>query len=123
MGCFGVGIPRLVMLLLDRQRDGRGFWGSDAFNTFDAVLTDWERQACRDAAQRLQRDLQAAGMSVLMDLLARGLARQKPDELPRVLRQRIERPRAQRELPMAPRIGQLDHPHIHRLHRPRRRMP
>lgn len=118
MGCFGVGIPRLVMLLLDRQRDGRGFWGSDAFNTFDAVLTDWERQACRDAAQRLQRDLQAAGMSVLMDLLARGLARQKPDELSRVLRQRIERPRAQRELPMAPRIGQLDHPHIHRLHRP-----
>ncbi|AJX13504.1 hypothetical protein [Burkholderia ubonensis] len=36
------------MLLLDRQRDGRGFWGSDAFNTFDAVLTDWERQACQD---------------------------------------------------------------------------
>ncbi|KVC97454.1 hypothetical protein WJ83_16565 [Burkholderia ubonensis] len=48
MGCFGVGISRLVMLLLDRQRDGRGFWGSDAFNTFDAVLTDWERQACQD---------------------------------------------------------------------------
>ncbi|WP_232452340.1 His/Gly/Thr/Pro-type tRNA ligase C-terminal domain-containing protein [Burkholderia ubonensis] len=67
MGCFGVGISRLVMLLLDRQRDGRGFWGSDAFNTFDAVPTDWERQACRDAAQRLQRDPQAAGMSVLMD--------------------------------------------------------
>ncbi|WP_232484255.1 His/Gly/Thr/Pro-type tRNA ligase C-terminal domain-containing protein [Burkholderia ubonensis] len=55
------------MLLLDRQRDGRGFWGSDALNTFEVVLTDWERQACRDAAQRLQRDLQAAGMSVLMD--------------------------------------------------------
>ncbi|KWE48646.1 proline--tRNA ligase [Burkholderia ubonensis] len=69
MGCFGVGISRLVMLLLDRQRDGRGFWGSDAFNTFDVVVTviDWERQACQDAAQRLQRDLQAAGISVLVD--------------------------------------------------------
>jgi prolyl-tRNA synthetase len=69
MGCFGMGISRLVMLLLSRHRDERGFWGSKAFNTFDVVLTviDWERQARQEAAEALRRDLQARGLSVLMD--------------------------------------------------------
>jgi prolyl-tRNA synthetase len=69
MGCFGVGISRLAMLLLSRQRDERGFWGSEAFNTFDVVLTaiDWERQERQEAAQRLRGDLQARGLSVLVD--------------------------------------------------------
>lgn len=69
MGCFGVGISRLVMLLLSRQRDERGFWGSDTFNTFDVVLTviDWERQERQEAAEALRRELQARGLSVLVD--------------------------------------------------------
>ena len=69
MGCFGVGVSRLAMLLLSRQRDERGFWGSESFNTFDVVLTiiDWERQERQEAAQTLRRELQAAGLSVLMD--------------------------------------------------------
>jgi prolyl-tRNA synthetase len=69
MGCFGVGISRLAMLLLSRQRDERGFWGSEGFNTFDVVLTviDWERQQHQEAAEALRRDLQARGLSVLVD--------------------------------------------------------
>ncbi|MFB9122060.1 proline--tRNA ligase [Paraburkholderia dipogonis] len=69
MGCFGVGVSRLAMLLLSRQRDERGFWGSESFNTFDVVLTviDWERQERQEAAETLRRELQAAGLSVLMD--------------------------------------------------------
>lgn len=69
MGCFGVGISRLAMLLLSRQRDERGFWGDEAFHTFDVVLTviDWEREACQVAAEGLRRDLQARGLSVLVD--------------------------------------------------------
>jgi prolyl-tRNA synthetase len=69
MGCFGVGISRLAMLLLSRQRDERGFWGSAAFNTFDVVVTviDWEREACQAAAEVLRRALQARGVSVLLD--------------------------------------------------------
>jgi prolyl-tRNA synthetase len=69
MGCFGVGISRLAMLLLNRQRDERGFWGSESFNTFDVVLTviDWERQAHQEAAEAMRRDLQARGLSVLVD--------------------------------------------------------
>jgi prolyl-tRNA synthetase len=69
MGCFGVGISRLAMLLLSRQRDERGFWGSEGFNTFDVVLTviDWDRQAHQEAAEAMRRDLQARGLSVLVD--------------------------------------------------------
>jgi prolyl-tRNA synthetase len=69
MGCFGVGISRLAMLLLSRQRDERGFWGSDAFKTFDVVVTviDWERQERQEAAQALQRELESKGLSVLVD--------------------------------------------------------
>lgn len=69
MGCFGVGISRLAMLLLSRQRDERGFWDSEGFNTFDVVLTviDWERQQHQEAAEALRRDLQARGLSVLVD--------------------------------------------------------
>ncbi|RKR36216.1 aminoacyl--tRNA ligase-related protein [Paraburkholderia sp. BL17N1] len=69
MGCFGVGISRLVMLLLSRQRDDRGFWGSECFNAFDVVLTviDWERQEHQDEAEKLRRVLQTKGLSVLVD--------------------------------------------------------
>jgi prolyl-tRNA synthetase len=69
MGCFGVGVSRLAMLLLSRQRDAHGFWGSESFNTFDVVLTviDWERHDRQQAALALQRDLQASGLSVLVD--------------------------------------------------------
>lgn len=69
MGCFGVGVSRLAMLLLSRQRDERGFWGNESFNTFDVVLTviDWERQERQEAAQALLRDLQSSGLSVLVD--------------------------------------------------------
>ena len=56
------------MLLLSRQRDERGFWGSESFNTLDVVLTviDWERQERQEAAETLRRELQAAGLRVLM---------------------------------------------------------
>jgi prolyl-tRNA synthetase len=69
MGCFGVGISRLAMLLLSRQRDARGFWGSAAFNTFDVALTviEWERLERQEAAETLRCELQARGLSVLVD--------------------------------------------------------
>ncbi len=69
MGCYGVGISRLAMLLLSRQRDDRGFWGSKAFNTFDVALTviEWDRQERQEAAEALRRELQARGVSVLVD--------------------------------------------------------
>jgi prolyl-tRNA synthetase len=69
MGCFGVGISRLAMLLLSRQRDERGFWGTEAFNTFDVALTviEWERLERQEAAKALQHELQARGLSVLVD--------------------------------------------------------
>lgn len=69
MGCFGVGISRLAMLLLSRQRDERGFWGTEAFNTFDVALTviEWDRLERQEAAKALQHELQARGLSVLVD--------------------------------------------------------
>jgi len=69
MGCFGVGVSRLAMLLLSRQRDEKGFWGSAGFHTFDTVISviDWERQEHQKAALDLYQGLKAQGVSVLLD--------------------------------------------------------
>lgn len=69
MGCFGVGVSRLAMLMLSQQRDARGFWGSAGFHTVDTVITvlDWERETHQHAAQTLYAALKTAGVSVLLD--------------------------------------------------------
>jgi prolyl-tRNA synthetase len=69
MGCYGIGVSRLAMLLLSRQRDARGFWGSEHFAAFDTVITvlDWGREENRAAATRLYETLRAQGASVLLD--------------------------------------------------------
>lgn len=69
MGCFGVGVSRLAMLLMSQQRDARGFWGSAGFHTVDTVITvlDWEREAHQRAGMELYHDLRAQGVSVLLD--------------------------------------------------------
>ena len=69
MGCFGIGVSRLAMLLMSRQRDDRGFWGSEAFATFDTVITalDWAREENREAATRIYQALRAAGKNALLD--------------------------------------------------------
>lgn len=69
MGCFGIGVSRLVMVLLEQQRDKFGFWGSDSFHTFDTVISVFdagiaEHMAC---GAQLYAHLKKKGVSVLID--------------------------------------------------------
>lgn len=69
MGCFGIGVSRLVMVLLEQQRDKLGFWGSNTFNTFDTVITVLDAGVAEhmDCAQKLYNHLRNKGISVLLD--------------------------------------------------------
>ena len=69
MGCFGIGVSRLAMLMLERQRDERGFWGSREFHSFDTVISvvDWSREEHRQSALEIYAKLRELGMSVLLD--------------------------------------------------------
>lgn len=69
MGCYGIGISRLVMALLEQQRDDFGFWGSEHFNTYDIVLSviDYKTQEHQDKALEIYQWLKSQGYSVLLD--------------------------------------------------------
>lgn len=57
------------MLMLERQRDERGFWGSEAFHSFDTVISvvDWSKEEHRQSAIEIYEKLRALGMGVLLD--------------------------------------------------------
>ena len=70
MGCYGIGISRLLMALCEQRRDAKGFWGDDAFATFDVVITslDYHRnEAVKDRAETLYAELRGQGLQVLLD--------------------------------------------------------
>lgn len=69
MGCFGIGVSRLVMLLLERHRDERGFFGSKAFHTFDTVISviDAKREGHLASGLALYGALRQAGVNALLD--------------------------------------------------------
>lgn len=69
MGCYGIGISRLVMALLEQQRDQYGFYGTEQFNTFDIVLSviDYKDEKHQAVANDLFQRLTKHGYRVLID--------------------------------------------------------
>ena len=70
MGCYGIGVSRLMMALCEQRRDAKGFWGDDAFSTFDVIITalDYHRnEAVRAHAESLYIELRGQGLQVLLD--------------------------------------------------------
>lgn len=69
MGCFGIGISRLVMALLEQQRDKLGFYGTETFNTFHTVISviDYKVEEHQTKAQEIYKFLKSKGVSVLLD--------------------------------------------------------
>lgn len=69
MGCYGIGVSRMVMALLEKQRDNLGFFGTEKFNTFHTVISviDYKVEEHKIKAEELYKFLKSKGISVLLD--------------------------------------------------------
>ncbi|ASP17973.1 proline--tRNA ligase [Neisseria sp. oral taxon 020 str. F0370] len=70
MGCYGIGITRIVAAAIEQNNDERGIIWTDAMAPFQAVIVPMnykKSDTVRQAADRLYAELQAAGVDVLLD--------------------------------------------------------
>ncbi len=69
MGCYGIGISRVVAAAIEQNHDERGIIFPVPLAPFQIIILNLEPQdaAHCEAAEQLYRDLQAQGMEVLYD--------------------------------------------------------
>jgi prolyl-tRNA synthetase len=70
MGCYGIGITRIVAAAIEQNHDAAGIIWPAALAPFDVVLVPLnapKSQRVRDTAERLYDELRAAGLDVLYD--------------------------------------------------------
>ena len=70
MGCYGIGVTRVVAAAIEQNNDERGIIWPEPIAPFQVVLVplNWAKSArVREAAEALYRDLAAAGIEVLLD--------------------------------------------------------
>lgn len=70
MGCYGIGITRVVAAAIEQNHDERGIIWTDAMAPFAAVIVPMnykKSEAVREAADKIYADLLAADVDVLLD--------------------------------------------------------
>ncbi len=70
MGCYGIGVSRLVAAAIEQSHDERGIIWPLSIAPFQVALLPMnmhKSQRLRDAAEQLYSELQAAGIEVLFD--------------------------------------------------------
>jgi prolyl-tRNA synthetase len=70
MGCYGIGVSRIVAAAIEQNHDERGIVFPRAMAPFELALVPIgmaKSAPVREAAEQLYRDLAAAGISVLLD--------------------------------------------------------
>jgi prolyl-tRNA synthetase len=69
MGCYGIGVSRVVAAAIEQNWDERGILWSDALAPFQIALVPmkYENEAVREATDQLYAELTAAGYEVLLD--------------------------------------------------------
>jgi prolyl-tRNA synthetase len=70
MGCYGIGVTRILGAAIEQNHDERGIVWPAAIAPFEAVICPIgmdRSEAVRHAAERLHRDLQARGVDVVLD--------------------------------------------------------
>ena len=69
MGCYGIGIERILTSAIEQSNDANGFWLPPAIAPFDVVVTvtNIADAALLSAGEQVARDLEAAGFDVLLD--------------------------------------------------------
>ena len=70
MGCYGIGVTRIVGAAIEQNHDDRGIMWPDPLAPFDVALVPINMQrseALREAAEALYEELTAQGLEVLFD--------------------------------------------------------
>jgi prolyl-tRNA synthetase len=69
MGSYGIGIERILTALVEQNHDENGFWLPTAVAPFEVVVvpTNVADQKLQDAAVRIAKELEQAGISVILD--------------------------------------------------------
>lgn len=70
MGCYGIGVTRIVGAAIEQNHDNRGMVWPVAMAPFEVVICaiGWGKsQAVRDSATNLYNSLKAAGIDVILD--------------------------------------------------------
>lgn len=69
MGCYGIGVSRLVAAAIEQNHDANGIIWPFTIAPFQVLLLpiNYKDNAIREATDRLYRDLQQAGVDVLLD--------------------------------------------------------
>jgi prolyl-tRNA synthetase len=70
MGCYGIGVTRIVGAAIEQNHDERGIIWPEPLTPFNVVLVPinmHRSEAVREAAERLYADLQEQGLEVLLD--------------------------------------------------------
>ncbi|WP_152221549.1 proline--tRNA ligase [Pseudomonas sp. SCB32] len=69
MGCYGIGVSRVVAAAIEQNYDERGILWPAALAPFQIAIVPmkYENEAVRAAADKLYADLTAAGFEVLLD--------------------------------------------------------
>jgi prolyl-tRNA synthetase len=69
MGCYGIGIERILTAAIEQNHDADGFWLPPSIAPFDVVVTpvNIKEETLMRTAQEIAEKLEAAGYSVLLD--------------------------------------------------------
>lgn len=67
MSCFGIGVSRLIMALLEQRKDDFGFFGDEFFNTFDVIITAIDYKNITKEVNFIYEKLKENGLNVLLD--------------------------------------------------------
>ena len=69
MGSYGIGVERIMTAAIEQNHDEDGIIWPKALSPFDVVvtITNMKQDELREAGEELYKDLQRAGLDVLLD--------------------------------------------------------
>jgi prolyl-tRNA synthetase len=69
MGCYGIGIERILTAAIEQSNDANGFWLPESIAPFTVVITvtNMGDELLKTTGEKLAAELEAAGMDVLLD--------------------------------------------------------
>ena len=69
MGCYGIGIERILTAAIEQSNDANGFWLPASIAPFTVVvtITNVADATLKEAGEKLAAELEAAGLDVLLD--------------------------------------------------------
>jgi prolyl-tRNA synthetase len=69
MGCYGIGVERILTAAIEQNNDADGFWLPPQIAPFDVVVTptNVKDAAIMGASEEIAKKLEGAGFSVLLD--------------------------------------------------------